>query len=39
MNVEEVKSKNTEYLSSIGIDVPEYLPQIEGLDEIKPRSA
>ena len=37
--MEEVKNKNTEYLSSIGIEVPEHLPQIEGLDEVKPRLA
>jgi hypothetical protein len=37
--MEELKNKNTEYLSSIGIDVPEHLPQIEGIDEVKPRTA
>lgn len=37
--MEEVKNKNTEYLSSIGIDVPQHLPQIESLDEVNPRSA
>lgn len=39
MSMEEVKNKNTKYLSSIGIEVPEHLPQIEGLDEVKPRTA
>ena len=37
--MEELKNKNTEYLSSISIDVPEHLPQIESLDEVKPRTA
>jgi len=37
--MEELKSKNTEYLGSIGIDVPEHLPNIENLDEVKPRTA
>jgi hypothetical protein len=39
LSMEEIKGKNTEYLSSIGIEVPEHLPQIEGLDEVKPRTA
>jgi len=37
--MEEVKNKNTEYLSSIGIEVPEHLPQIESINEVKPRTA
>ena len=37
--MEELKNKNTEYLRSIGIDVPAHLPQIENLDEVKPRTA
>lgn len=37
--MEEVKNKNTNYLSSVGIDVPEDLPRIESLDEVKPRTA
>ena len=37
--MEEVKNKTSQYLSSIGIDVPEHLPQIEGFDEVKPRTA
>ena len=37
--MEELKSKNTQYLSSIGIVVPEHLPQIESLIEVKPRTA
>lgn len=39
MSMEELKNKNTEYLSSIGIEVPAHLPQIESLDEVKPRTA
>lgn len=37
--MEEIKSKNTDYLASIGIEVPKNLPQIESLDEATPRSA
>ena len=37
--MEEIKKKNTKYLSSIGIEVPSHLPQIESLDEVNPRSA
>ncbi|WP_175453048.1 DUF4272 domain-containing protein [Microbulbifer yueqingensis] len=37
--MEELKNKNTQYLSSIGIDVPEDLPQIESLNEVEPRTA
>ncbi len=37
--MEELKNKNTEFLSSIGIEVPGHLPQIENLDEVKPRTA
>ncbi len=37
--MEELKIKNTEFLSSIGIEVPGHLPQIENLDEVKPRTA
>ncbi len=37
--MEELKNRNTEYLNSIGIDVPEHLPQIEDLDEVNPRTA
>jgi hypothetical protein len=37
--MEEVKNKSSRYLRSIGIDVPEHLPQIECLDEVKPRTA
>jgi len=39
MSMEKLKNKNTEYLSSIGIDVPVHLPQIESLEEVKPRTA
>ena len=39
MSMEELKNKNTEYLSSIGINVPEHLPQIEELNEVNPRTA
>ena len=37
--MEELKNRNTEYLSSIGIEVPEHLPKIESLDEVNPRTA
>jgi len=37
--MEEIKKKNTDYLTSINIDVPEHLPVIESLDEVRPRSA
>ena len=37
--MEELKNKNTKYLKSICIDVPDHLPQIESLDEVNPRSA
>ena len=39
MSMKQIKNKNTEYLSSIGIDLPDHLPQIESLDEVKPRTA
>ena len=39
MNMEELKNKNTKYLSSIGIEVPAHLPQIESIDEVNPRTA
>jgi len=37
--MEELKTRTTEFLSSVGIEVPEHLPQIEGLDEVKSRTA
>ena len=37
--MEKLKSKNTEYLSSIGIKVPEHLPHIEDINEVNPRTA
>lgn len=37
--MEELKKRNTEYLRSIGIAVPDHLPQIEDLDEVNPRLA
>lgn len=37
--MKELRAKNTEYLRSIGISVPEHLPEIEGLDEVTPRTA
>lgn len=37
--MEELKNKNTEYLRSIGIEVPEHLPRIEDLHEVNPRTA
>jgi len=35
--MEIIKTKNTEYLASLGIEVPEHLPNIESLDEVNPR--
>ncbi|EGX7690650.1 DUF4272 domain-containing protein [Vibrio parahaemolyticus] len=37
--MEEIKYKNIQYLKSIGIEVPDHLPQIEGLGEVSPRTA
>lgn len=37
--MEELKKRNTDYLRSVGITVPDHLPQIEDLDEVKPRLA
>ncbi len=37
--MEAIKNKNTEYLASLGIKVPEHLPLIESLDEVSPRSS
>lgn len=39
MNTEEIKKRNSKYLSSIDIEVPEHLPTIESLEEVVPRSA
>ncbi len=37
--MEKIKNKNTKYLSSIGIEVPNHLPLIESLDEVSPKTA
>ena len=37
--MKELKKRNMEYLSSIGIDVPGHLPPIDSLDEVNPRTA
>jgi len=39
MNLEELKTKNNKYLSSLGIDINQNLPLIEDLQEVQPRSA
>jgi hypothetical protein len=39
MDMEELKNKTTEYLSSIGIEIPAHLPQIEDISEVNPRTA
>ena len=39
MILEELKNRTINYLSSIGIEVPESLPQIESLEEVNPRTA
>lgn len=39
MSIEELKTKTTHYLASIGIEVPSHLPLIEGINEVKPRNA
>lgn len=37
--MEELKSRITDYLASLGIQVPSHLPTIEGVDEVTPKSA
>ena len=37
--MEELKSTTTNYLASVGIEVPAHLPTIEGMDEVTPRNA
>lgn len=39
MSMEELKTRTTGYLASVGIEVPSHLPTIEGMDEVAPRSA
>jgi hypothetical protein len=37
--MEELKSKTTDYLASVGIEIPAHIPTIEGMDEVTPRKA
>ncbi|WP_052437389.1 DUF4272 domain-containing protein [Vibrio campbellii] len=37
--MDKLKTKNTEYLKAIGIEVPNHLPQIESIDKVTPRTA
>lgn len=37
--MEELKSRTTKYLASVGIEVPAHLPTIEGVDEVTPRNS
>ncbi|GAA4501531.1 DUF4272 domain-containing protein [Pseudaeromonas paramecii] len=37
--MEDLKTNTTNYLASVGIEVPSQLPVIEGLDEVVPKSA
>jgi hypothetical protein len=39
MDLEWLKQKNTKFLASVWIDVPDHLPTIETLDEVNPRNA
>jgi hypothetical protein len=39
MNLESIKNKNTELLSSFNIEIPNHLPLIESIDEVNPRTA
>lgn len=39
MSMEELKSRTTNYLASVGIEVPAHLPTIEGVDEVTPRNS
>ena len=39
MNLEVLKIKNNQYLSSLGIEINQNLPLIEDLQEVQPRSA
>jgi hypothetical protein len=39
MSMEELKTRTTDYLASVGIEVPSHLPTIEEMDEVTPRSA
>ncbi|MEE9411897.1 MAG: DUF4272 domain-containing protein, partial [Methylococcales bacterium] len=38
LSMERIKEKNTEYLASLQIEVPDHLPIIESLEEVNPRS-
>lgn len=37
--MEELKSRTTDYLASVGIEVPAHLPTIERMEEVRPRNA
>ncbi len=37
--MEDLKSENTKYLASLGIEIPDHLPVVEDLDQVTPRSA
>ena len=39
MELGQIKQNNESYLASVGIKVPSHLPQIEELEEVKPRTA